>query len=89
MRTGSLIFSAPRTAGRSRSRSSSLSLEILGLLENLDAGDVQPRQNVVEFGAAADIAGQYFADLVVQDVALLLAHLYEPVKPPEFVVKRH
>ena len=66
-----------------------LFLEVLGLLENLDAGDVQTRQNVVEFGAAADIDGQNFAHLVVQDVALLLAHLYEPFEPPEFVVKRH
>ena len=50
---------------------------------------VQAGQHVFEFGAAGKISGQNFADLVVQDVALLLAHLYETFQPFEFVVKRH
>ena len=92
MRTGSLTFS-PTPAGRSRSRSSSLFellLEILGLFENLDSGAVEARENIFQFRAAGQLAGgQNLADLVVQDVALLLAHLYEPFQPLEFIFNRH
>ena len=92
MRTGSLIFS-PTPAGSSRSRisspSSSFLIEILGLFQDFDAGDIQAGQDVLEFGAAGDIAGQNFADFVVQDVALLLAHLYEPLQPLVFIFQRH
>ena len=43
-------------------------------------------EHVVDVGAAGEIAGQDFADLVVQDVAFFLAHLYEPLKPVVFIV---
>ena len=66
-----------------------LLLEVLGLFQDFDAGRVQAGQHVFQVGAAGQIAGQNFADLVVQDVALLLAHLYEPVQPLEFIFKRH
>ena len=62
-----------------------LLLEILGLFQDFDAGGVEAGEHVFELGAAGKIAGQDFADLVVQDVALLLAHLYEPLKPVVFV----
>ena len=92
MRTGSLTFS-PTPAGSSRSMQFfgffELLLEILGLFEDLDAGDVQAGQHIVQVGAAGEIAGQNFADLVVQDVAFFLAHLYEPLQPVVFVVYRH
>ena len=58
-----------------------LLLEILGLFEDFDSRDVQTRQHVFEVGAAGQIAGQNFADLIVEDVALFLAHLYETLKP--------
>ena len=61
-------------------------LEFLGLFENFDAGDVEAGEHVVEFGAASQIAGQDFADFVVQDVALFLAHLYELLQPVVFIV---
>src|ERR1039458_8200802 len=63
-----------------------LFLEILGLFQDFDAGRVQAGQHVFEFGASRQISGQYFAHLVVQDVALLPAHLYETVQPFEFVL---
>ena len=63
-----------------------LLLEILGLFQDFDAGDVEAGEHVVEVGAAGEIAGQDFADLVVQDVAFFLAHLYEPLKPVVFIV---
>ena len=66
-----------------------LLLEILGLFEDFDARDVQAGKHVLELGAARQISGQNFADFVVQDVALFLAHLYEPLKPVVFVFKRH
>ncbi len=69
MRTGSLTFS-PTPAGSSRSRSLlalfELFFEILGLFEDLDAGAVESGQHVFEFGAAGQVAGQNFADLVVK-----------------------
>ena len=66
-----------------------LLFEILGLFEDLDAGDVEAREHVFEVGAAGQIAGQNFADFVVQDVAFFLAHLYEPLQPVVFIVYRH
>ena len=66
-----------------------LLFEVFGLFENLDAGHVQAGQHVVEFGAARKVRGQNFADFVVQDVALILAHLYEPLQPVKFVFERH
>ena len=63
-----------------------LLFEILGLFENFDAGDVEAGEHVIDVGAAGQIAGQNFADLVVQDVALFLAHLYEPLQPVVFIV---
>ena len=92
MRTGSLTFS-PTPAGRSRSRSSSffeLLLEVLGFFENLDSGAVEAREHILQFRAAGQISGgQNFAHLVVQDVALLLAQLYESFEPLVFVFDRH
>ena len=88
MRTGSLIFS-PRPARKIQVENLlaflQLFFEILGLFEYLDAGRIQPGQHVFEFGAARDVPGQNFTDLVVQDVALFLAHLYEPLQPLVFV----
>ena len=49
----------------------------------------RPAEHIVEFGAAGEIAGQYLADFVVQDVALFLAHLHEPLQPVVFVFYRH
>jgi len=66
-----------------------LFLEILGFFEDFNTGDVQTGEDVVEFGAAIDIAGQNFTYFVVQDVPLFLTHLYEPFEPVEFVIKRH
>ena len=63
-----------------------LLFEILGLFEDFDAGDVEAGEHVIDVGAAGEIAGQDFADFVVQDVAFLLAHLYEPLKPVVFIV---
>ena len=63
-----------------------LLLEILGLFQDFDAGGIESGENVVDVGAPGEIAGQNFADLVVQDVAFFLAHLYEPLKPVVFIV---
>jgi len=62
-----------------------LLFEILGLFKNLDARDIEPGEHVIDIRAACKIAGQDFADLVVQDVAFILAHLYEPLQPVVFI----
>ncbi len=90
MRTGSLTFS-PTSRGQFEidqlfAGLFDLLLEILGLFEDFDAGDVESGEHIVEIGAAGEIAGQDFAHLVVQDVAFFLAHLYEPLKPVVFIV---
>ena len=66
-----------------------LLIEILGLFQDFDAGHIEAGQNVLELGAATEVAGQNFADFVVQDVALLFAHLYEPLQSLELIFQRH
>ncbi len=93
MRTGSLIFSPPSADRQFQIEKLfgllELLFEILGLFQDLDAGAVQAGEDLVEFRPAVDLAGQNFAHLVVQNVALLLAHLHEPLESIEFIVKRH
>ena len=66
-----------------------LFLEILGLFEDLDACAIQTGEHVLQLRAARKLAGQYFADFVVEDVSLFLAQLNEPLQPVVFVIYRH
>src|ERR1017187_9818841 len=63
--------------------------EILGLFENFDTRNVETGEDIVEIAADGQVSGQNFAHLVIEDVALLLAHLHEPLETITFVVKRH
>ncbi len=65
-----------------------LSVE-LRLFQDFDAGDVEPRQQVVQVCAAVQIRRQDFADLVVQHVALFLAHGHEPSETIVFFLYCH
>ncbi len=57
--------------------------------QDLDAGYIEAGQNVLELRADAHFSGQNFAHFVVQDLALLLAHLYEPLQSFELIFQRH
>jgi hypothetical protein len=63
-----------------------LLLEVLGLLEDLDAGAVEAGEHIVELSPSRQISGQNFTHFVVEDVAFFLAHLHEPLQPVEFVI---
>ena len=81
MRTGSLVLSsAPGVRSSSSSsapspvRSSSFSSAVLLLgVDDLDAGAAERAEQVVELVGRGDVGRQQFVDLVVQQVALLLA----------------
>ena len=91
MRTGSLTLS-PTPAGSSIERFFALFellLEILSLFQDFDSRDVQARQYVVEFGACFQVARQHFRHFVVQNVAFLLTHLHEPLKPAKLFFTCH
>ena len=60
-----------------------------GLFEDLDAGAVQLRQEIVELAAARVVFGEKLVDLVVEDVALLFPGVHELLQPAEFFFDCH
>ena len=61
----------------------------LRLLEQIDARGVETGQQVVEFRARAEIVGKKIGDVVVKDVAPLLAHFNESLKTAVTIVGSH
>jgi hypothetical protein len=58
-------------------------------LQQVDAGFVQPRQQIVQVGARRHILGHQFGHVVIEDVALLLAHVDELLEPAVTSLRRH
>ncbi len=61
----------------------------LGFLEDLHARAVEIGEKLIQYGAAHDVVGQYFVDLVVKEKALLLPGVDETLQTAVFLFDRH
>ena len=61
--------------------------ELLAILDR--AAQLNLNVLILQVRPARQVPGQNFADLVIEHIALLFAHLYEALKPFEFVFQRH